>query len=67
MIVISPDHPSNRTSELVTGRNRFGAFFLHPGYVQRVGSLYRCPPLQCIGLGSYQHIPAVFKLQSQND
>jgi hypothetical protein len=67
MIVISPDHYSNRSSELVTGRNRFGAFFLPPGYDPRVGSLYKCPPLQRIGLGSYQHIPDVFKLQFLNE
>ena len=61
MIVISPDRYSNRTSELVTGRSRFGAFFLAPGYVQRAGPPYRCPPLLCRGLESYQHISSVFK------
>jgi len=61
MIVISSDRYSNRASELVTGRNRFGAFFLPPGYTQRVNPLYKCPPVQCRVLESYQHISSVFK------
>jgi hypothetical protein len=67
MTVISPDHYSNRSSELVTGRNRFGAFLLPQGYTVKVSPPDKCPPLQCVGLEYYQHIPPVFKLQFSNE
>ena len=67
MIVIFPDRFSNRSPELVTGRNRFGAFLWPPVHTASVSPLYKCSPLEGIDLETYRHDPSVFKHQFLNE